>query len=120
MIGPRNKPYGIRLRKLDYPSTCKHGRTEDDGHRYEQSGGGGRPAPQPTLVTRSPDGTRKKENGARLRFRGVSNSRSLRGHPRRQGKKSSLFDFCEQRAPFALMGAPGYLASATVCARVCY
>jgi len=113
MIGQRNKPYGIIVRKLDYPSTANYGELQAMVAGMAQSGGGGRPVPQPTLVYKVfPDGHEELVRG--LRFRGVS-TRSLRDVTA-ASEEVAFFDFVNNGAPFALMGSPGYLAAATVVA----
>ena len=113
MIQQRNKPYGILIRKLDYPSSASFGELQSIFTAMMQSGGGGRPAPLPTLVYKIyPDGREELVRG--LRLRGVS-TRSLRDIMA-ASEEVAFFDFVNNAAPFAMMGAPGYLAPATVTA----
>ena len=111
MIQQRNKPYGILIRKLDYPSTASFGELQAMITGMAQSGGGGRPVPAPTLVYKVyPDGREELVRG--VRFRGVS-TRSLRDITT-ASEEVALFDFVNNGGPFAMMGSPGYLAAATV------
>ena len=111
MIQQRNKPYGILVRKLDYPSTASIGELQSMITSMAQSGGGGRPVPSPTLVYKIyPDGREELVRG--LRFRGVS-TRSLRDIMA-ASEEVAFFDFVNNGGPFAMMGSPGYLAAATV------
>ena len=113
MIQQRNKPYGILVRKLDYPSTASIGELQSIITSMAQSGGGGRPVPSPILVYKIyPDGREELVRG--LRFRGVS-TRSLRDITA-ASEEVAFFDFVNNGGPFAMMGSPGYLAAATVVA----
>lgn len=113
MIKQRNKPYGILVRKLDYPSTASFGELQAMITSMAQSGGGGRPVPMPVLVYKIyPDGREELVRG--LRFRGVS-TRSLRDIAA-ASEETAFFDFVNNGGPFAMMGSPGYLAAATVVA----
>jgi TldD protein len=112
-IQQRNKPYGILIRKLDYPSTASHSELQAMITAMVQSGGGGRPVPYPTLVYKIyPDGREELVRG--LRFRGVS-TRSLRDIMA-ASEEVGFFDFVNNGGPFAMMGSQGYLAAATVVA----
>jgi TldD protein len=109
----RNKPYGILVRKLDYPSTANFSELQSMLTGMSQASGGGRPIPYPTLVYKVfPDGREELVRG--LRFRGVS-TRSLRDILA-ASEETAQFDFINNSAPFAVMGATGYLAPASVIA----
>ena len=111
LIQQRGKPYGILIRKLDYPSTASYSELQSMITSMAQSGGGGRPVPYPTLVYKIyPDGREELVRG--LRFRGVS-TRSLRDIMA-ASEEVAFFDFVNTSGPFAMMGSPGYLAAATV------
>ena len=113
LIQQRNKPYGILIRKLDYPSTAGFSELQSMYTSMAQSGGGGRPVPPPTLVYKIyPDGREELVRG--LRFRGVS-TRSLRDIVA-ASEEVAFFDFVNNGGPFAMLGSPGYLAAATVVA----
>ena len=113
MLQQRNKPYGILIRKIDYPSTASMGELQSMITSMAQSGGGGRPVPPPILVYKIyPDGREELIRG--VRFRGVS-SRSLRDITA-ASEEVAFFDFVNNGGPFAMMGSPGYLAAATVVA----
>jgi hypothetical protein len=113
LIQQRGKPYGILVRKIDYPSTASHGELQAMITSMVQSGGGGRPVPYPTLVYKIyPDGREELVRG--LRFRGVS-TRSLRDIMA-ASEEVAFYDFVNNGGPFAMMGSAGYLAAATVVA----
>ena len=105
----RNKPYGILVRKLDYPSSA----SVDEIRRLAQSGGSSRPVTLPLLVYRLyPDGREELVRG--LRFRGLS-TRSLKDIVA-ASDESYVFDFIDSNAIFALVGAGSFTTSASVIA----
>jgi predicted Zn-dependent protease len=104
----RSKPYGIIVRKMDFPSTA----SLDEARRLLQ-GGQGRPVSLPLLVYRLyPDG--REELVRAVRFRGL-NARSLRDILA-AGDDLSVFEFMDSAAPFALVGASGFTTEAAVIA----
>jgi hypothetical protein len=105
----RAKPYGMLVRKLDYPSSA----SVDELRRLAQSAGNTRPASLPLLVYRVyPDG--KEELVRSLRFHGLS-TRSLKDIVA-ASDENYVFDFIDSNAPFALMGAGSFTTSASVIA----
>jgi hypothetical protein len=105
----RNKPYGILVRKLDFPSSA----SVDEIRRLAQSGGNSRPVTLPLLVYRIyPDGREELVRG--LRFRGLS-TRSLKDIVA-ASDESYVFDFIDSNAIFALVGAGSFTTSASVIA----
>jgi TldD protein len=105
----RSKPYGILVRKLDYPSSA----SVDELRRMAQSSGNQRPASLPLLVYRVyPDG--REELVRSLRFHGVT-TRSFK-EILAASDESYVFDFVDSNAPFALMGAGSFTTSASVIA----
>ncbi len=108
----RDKPYGLIVRKMDFPSSA----SLEEARRLLTGGaasGGGWPVSQPVLVYRCyPDGREELVRG--LRFRNLS-TRSLRDILA-ASDESFVFDYLENGAPFALMGAALYAAEATVVA----
>lgn len=111
MCKQRNKPYGMLVRKLDYPSSASIPEIQAIAASFMQSGGGARPVSPPVLVYRVyPDGREELVRG--LRFRALS-ARSLRDIIA-ASDESYLFEFINNGAAFALMGAPGYLAPTSV------
>lgn len=110
----RNKPYGILVRKMDFPSSGSVAelRRMAAASRSE-SGGNTRPAALPLLVYRvSADGKEELVRG--LRFEGLS-TRSLRDIAA-ASDENYVFDFIDSNAPLALMGAGSYISSASVIA----
>jgi hypothetical protein len=112
MCKERNKPYGMLVRKLDYPFSA--GRAELQallGPGGRQSGGSVRPVSPPVMVYRVyPDGREELVRG--LRFRGVS-TRSLRDILG-ASRETVLFEYVNNNAPLAYLGAGGLLAPVAV------
>lgn len=107
----RGKPYGMLVRKLDYPFSASVADLRSLAASSSQSGGSVRPVSPPLLVYRVyADGREELVRG--LRFRGVS-TRVLRD-VLAASKESALFDFVNNAAPLAFLGTGGYLAPAAV------
>jgi hypothetical protein len=105
----RSKPYGIIVRKMDFPSSASSGEL-----RQLLSGQqGGRPVSMPILAYRIyQDGHEELVRG--LRFRGL-NVRSLKDILA-AGDDSVAFEYMDNAAPFALMGGAGFTAETCVVA----
>ena len=109
----RNKPFGILVRKLDYPTSGSVGELQAMFSSHAQSGSTTRPVAPLVLVYRVyPDG--REELIRNVRMRNVS-TRSLRDILAASNEVAT-FDYVNNNAPFALMGWAGYLAPATVVA----
>ncbi len=108
----RNKPYGMIVRKMDFPSSA----SVDEVRRILSGAGqgsGARSISPPLLVYRVYlDGREELVRG--LRFRGF-NARSLKDILA-VGDDANAFDYLENGVPFALMGAGGSMAESTVIA----
>ncbi|WP_035958740.1 metallopeptidase TldD-related protein [Bryobacter aggregatus] len=101
MLKQRSKPYGMLIRKMDFPSTASF-----DELRQQLSGASGRPAPIPLLAYRVyPDGREELVRG--LRFRGL-NLRALKDIVA-AGSDEVQFDFLGNAAPFAVVGGGNYI-----------
>jgi TldD protein len=108
----RSKPYGIIVRKMDFPSSATFAEARRLLTSMVQSGGG-RPVSLPILVYRVyPDGREELVRG--LRFRGLS-ARSLKDIVA-ASDEITVFDFQDNNAPFALMGGASFVAEASVIA----
>lgn len=106
----RDKPYGIMVRKMDFPSSAPL-----DEARRLLSGlpGSTRPVSIPILVYKVYlDGREELVRG--LRFRGL-NARSLKDILA-AGDDSTVFEFMNSPAPFALVGASSFAAETCVVA----
>lgn len=104
----RGKPYGVVVRKMDFPSSAAL-----DEVRRLLAGQSGQPVSMPVLVYRVyPDGREELVRG--MRFRGL-NARSFKDILA-AGDDAFAFDYLNNLAPFALMGAGGHVAETTVVA----
>jgi hypothetical protein len=105
----RNKPYGIIVRKMDFPSTG--GMEELRSMMRGQQGG--RPVSQPVLVYKLyADGREELVRG--LRFRGF-NVRSLKDILA-AGDDVAAFEYMDNGLPLALVGGAGFTTEACVVA----
>ena len=113
MMKDRDKPFGMLVRRLDYPFASSGADLQQLMASAAQSGGSARPAPPPTMLYRVyADGREELVRG--LRFRAVS-TRSLRDILA-ASTEVALFDYINNGAPLAFMGAGGLIAPATVVA----
>jgi len=113
MCQQRNKPYGILVRKLDFPSTA----SIDEIRRMSGGGpGGGAPVhlnSAPLLVYRVyADGREELVRG--LRFQGLT-TRAFKDIVA-ASNESFAYDFTDSNAPLALIGAGSFTATASVIA----
>lgn len=109
----RNQPYGIIVRKLDFPSSA----SIDELRRFmaanTRDGSGSHPFSLPILIYKvTLDGKEQLIRGVRFR---ELNGRSLRDI-RSAGNDSTIFDYLDNGAPLALMGAGSYAAESSVIA----
>ena len=113
MLKDRDKAFGMMVRRLDYPFASSGGDLQQLLASAAQSGGSARPAPPPTMLLRVyQDGREELVRG--LRFRGVS-TRSLRD-VMAASTEVALFDYINNGAPLAFLGAGGIIAPASVVA----
>jgi TldD protein len=104
-----NKPYGILIRKLDYPSTA----SLDELGQVAQAAGGSHPVVPPLLAYKIyPDGREELVRG--LLFHGVS-TRSFKDIVA-ASDENYVFDLVDSNAPFALVGAGSFTTTADVIA----
>ncbi|MCS7314841.1 MAG: metallopeptidase TldD-related protein [Bryobacterales bacterium] len=105
----RGKPYGLIVRKMDFPSSA----SLEEVRRQLSAAGASTAISTPVLVYRLyADGREELVRG--LRFRNF-NVRSLRDILA-ASDELHVFDYMENGAPFALMGAAAYVAECTVIA----
>jgi predicted Zn-dependent protease len=113
MLKDRDKPFGMLVRRLDYPFSSSGSDLQQLMASAPQSGGSARPLSPPVLLFRVyPDGREELVRG--LRFRGVS-TRTLRDIVA-ASTETALFDFVNNAAPLAFLGAAGIIAPAAVVA----
>jgi hypothetical protein len=107
----RNKPYGMLVRKLDFPFSAGRNELQALAQTGAQSGGSTRPISPPVLIYRVyADGREELVRG--LRFRGVS-TRSLRDLVA-ASQETALFDYVNNGAPLSILGGGGLLAPTAV------
>jgi TldD protein len=107
LVESRGKPFGLLIRKMDFPSTAPLGELR------RLVSGQERPVSLPLLAYHVyPDGREELVRG--LRFRGFS-ARSLRDI-QAAGSDENFFDFLGNLAPFSVVGGGGFVFSATVAA----
>jgi TldD protein len=111
MIKQSGKPYGMIVRKLDYPASASLRQLQAMMQGIMQSGGTSRPVSPPALIYRVyPDGREELVRG--MRFRSL-NTRVLRDILA-ASSESYAFDYMNTGAPFAISGGGGYLAPTSV------
>jgi TldD protein len=107
----RDKPYGLLIRKLDFPFLGSNAEIQTLQTASANSGGSVRPVSPPILMYRVyPDGREELVRG--MRFRGLS-TRSLRDILA-ASVETAVFDFINNGAPLARSGVGGYVALTSV------
>jgi hypothetical protein len=111
MCQQRNKPYGVIVRRMDFPSSASFEEVRRLLNNSAQAGG--RPVSAPVLVYKVyPDGREELVRG--LRFRGL-NARSFKDI-QAAGDDNNVFEFLNNQAPWALIGGASYVAESCVIA----
>jgi TldD protein len=109
MCRDRNKPYGILIRKLDFPSTA----SIDELGQVSQAAGGSHPVVPPLLAYKVyPDGREEMVRG--LYFHEVT-TKSLKDIEA-ASDENYVFDLIDSNAPFALVGAGSFTTTSAVIA----
>jgi hypothetical protein len=109
----RNKPYGILIRQLDFPSSASLDELRRLLAAMQQDGSGNHFVSPPILAYRVyPDGREELVRG--LRFRDVS-VRSLKDILA-ASNENVVFNFLDNTAPLAILGGANYITAATVVA----
>lgn len=112
MISDRSKPYGILVRRMDFPSAASGEEVRRLMLASSQSGAV-RPVSAPVLVYKVfPDGREELIRG--VRFRGL-NARSLRDISA-VSEESTVLHYLNNQAPMALQSSGGYVAPVSVIA----
>ncbi len=110
LIKARGKPYGLLVRKMDYPSTAA---TEEAQRVMMAQQGSAHPVSLPLLIYRVyADGREELVRG--MQFHGL-NARSLRDILA-AGDDAAPFAFMNSSTPFALVGFGGFATEACVVA----
>jgi predicted Zn-dependent protease len=112
-IKQRNKPYGLIIRKMDYPSTASIEEIRRIATSSAQSGATARPTSIPLLTYRVyPDGREELVRGLRFRGFGVRSLKDIIAVSNQQ----TVFSFLYNQAPFSLVGGGGFVAPISVVA----
>jgi len=110
LVQARGLAYGIVVRKMDYPSTASF---DELRRTFSTADSAAHPVSSPVLVYRVyPDGHEEMVRG--LRFRGL-NVRSLKDILV-AGDDDTVFDYLDNGAPLALVGAGSYTTESCVVA----
>ena len=113
MCKDRDLPYGLLIRKLDFPFAGSNAEIQSLQATSTQSGGSIRPLSPPLLAYRVyPDGREQLVRG--LRFKGVR-TRSLRDILA-ASSETAVLDYINNGAPLARAGVGGYIAPTSVVA----
>jgi len=111
MVKQQGKPYGLLIRKMDFPSSAPADELRRIAVRSSRSGSQGRPVSSPVLVYRVyPDGREELVRGMRFRNLGARSFRDIL----MASSEQALFDYLENGAPFALMGGGTFVVGAAV------
>ena len=111
MITTLDKPYGMLVKKLDYPYGGTVGELQTLAQANAQSGGGTRPISPPLLVYRVyPDGREELVRG--LRFHALT-ARALRDVVA-ASQETTVFEYVNTNTIMALLGSGGYLSPTSV------
>jgi len=109
LIKTRNKPYGVVVKKMDFPSSA----SLSEARSLMSGQQGGRPVSIPLLVYKLyADGHEELMRG--MRFRGFG-ARSLKDILA-AGDDSNIFEYMENGAPFAIIGGGSFTTEACVVA----
>jgi hypothetical protein len=110
LVVARGLAYGIVVRKMDYPSTAS---LDELRRMFTTAEGAAHPVSSPVLIYKVyPDGREELVRG--LRFRGL-NVRSLKDILV-AGDDNTVFDYLDNGAPLALVGAGNYTTESCVVA----
>jgi len=110
LVVARGLAYGIVVRKMDYPSTAS---LDELRRMFTTAEGAAHPVSSPVLIHKVyPDGREELVRG--LRFRGL-NVRSLKDILV-AGDDNTVFDYLDNGAPMALVGAGSYTTESCVVA----
>jgi len=111
MCKERDKPYGLLIRKLDFPFSGGNADIQTLRNSSANSGGSQRPVSPPILMYRVyPDGREELIRG--MVFKGLS-TRSLRDILAASAE-TTVFDYINNGAPLARTGVGGYIALTSV------
>lgn len=113
MVKTQGKSYGIVVKRMDFPSAGSLGELRRNLMRAGRSGAGGRPVSLPAQIYKVfPDGREEMVRGLRFRSLGTRAFRDILA----AGNEEHQFDYLENGAPMALMGAGSYVVGCSVVA----
>ena len=113
LVSRRGLPYGLLVRKMDFPSSASLPEAQRLLAGMSQDGSAQRPVSLPTLAYRVyPDGREELVRGLRFKDLTVRSLRDIQA----AGGEPAVFDYLENGAPFALMGAAAFVAESSVIA----
>ena len=109
----RNQPYGILVRKMDFPSTAPVEELRRLMAANARDGSGSHPVSLPILIYKvDKDGNEQLIRGVRFRELEVRSLRDIRA----AGDDSNILSYLENGAPMALRGAGAYASEVSVVA----
>ncbi|MBM3785813.1 MAG: hypothetical protein FJW30_15730 [Acidobacteria bacterium] len=109
-VAQRRKPFGVIVRRLDYPSSASVVELRRMANAMQGSGAA-RPFSLPLEIVRVyPDGREEPMRGVRFRGMNVRLLRDIVG----AGDDAAPMEFLLNTSPLALMGAGGYIVGASV------
>ena len=113
MIAQRAKPYGMILRKLDFPSTMPLEELRKLSASGSERGSGGRLLSPPVLAYRAyPDGREELVRGLRIRGMSVRSLRDILA----ASDEDEVFSFMNNTAPLAVTAGASYVTASAVIA----
>ncbi|WP_321472648.1 metallopeptidase TldD-related protein [uncultured Paludibaculum sp.] len=113
LVKTQSKPYGILVKRMDFPSAGSADELRRTIMRASRSGAGGRPISTPSMIFKVfPDGREELIRGMRFRALGTRTFRDILA----AGNEEYQFDYIENGAPMALMGAGNFVVGCSVVA----
>jgi hypothetical protein len=113
LIQQQKKPYGLVVRRMDFPSQAPLNEIREMAQRQARSGGSARLYSAPQLIYRLyADGHEELVRGLRLRGFGVKAFRDILA----AGDQPALFSYVENGAPMALHGAGAFIVGCSTAA----
>ena len=113
MCQARGRPYGLIVRKLDFPSSASFDEVRRRVGLEARDGNGPRLVSLPILVYKIfPDGREELIRGVQFRELNVRSLRDIQA----AGDDNNVFDYLDNGAPMALVGASSYSAECSVIA----
>jgi len=106
MLKQQSKPYGLLIRRMDYPSFMPGSSLREMAMKQMRSGGGSRLYSAPLLAYRLyADGREELVRGLRFKNLGTRSFRDILA----AGATPALFEYLDNGAPMALAGAGSYV-----------